>query len=175
MSKLIALPALFACCALACAARVEVAARPSAPAAPAAPMIAADNGQPEMRAAFDALEHARAELEAAEPNKGGHRERAIGVVQQALVAVREGMQYAAAHPTELGEVAPEAGWVPVSENVPGAERQPRMAAAMVYLREAQKQLQHAKHDKGGFRVKAIGLTEEAEKQVHEGIRFADKH
>jgi hypothetical protein len=43
------------------------------------------------------LDNARAELEAAVPNKGGHRERAIELVDKAIVQVREGIAFAATH------------------------------------------------------------------------------
>jgi hypothetical protein len=45
----------------------------------------------------DHLQNARAALEHAEPNKGGHRERAIGLVDQAIVQVNEGIEFARAH------------------------------------------------------------------------------
>ena len=47
--------------------------------------------QPHMAAALDALRTARAELIAAEPNKAGHRERAIRLVDSAIEEVRLGM------------------------------------------------------------------------------------
>lgn len=50
--------------------------------------------QPHMRAALDALETARHELEEATPNKGGHRERAIALVRQAMEEVHAGMDFA---------------------------------------------------------------------------------
>lgn len=50
--------------------------------------------QPNMEAALEQLRGARASLEAAEPNKGGHREAAIGLVDQAIVQVKEGIAYA---------------------------------------------------------------------------------
>jgi hypothetical protein len=59
--------------------------------------------------------------------------------------------------------------------VKGAERQPNMAKAMEALREAKRQLKEAKHDKGGFRVKALGFVHEAMKQVREGINFANSN
>ncbi|WP_204278205.1 hypothetical protein, partial [Escherichia coli] len=40
--------------------------------------------QPNMQAALGSLQAARAELQKATPNKGGHRERAIGFVDQAI-------------------------------------------------------------------------------------------
>ena len=53
--------------------------------------------QPRMDAALALLQNARAELEAALPNKGGHRERAIELVDRAIVQVREGIAFAATH------------------------------------------------------------------------------
>jgi hypothetical protein len=40
------------------------------------------------------LQAARAELVRAEANKGGHRERAIAAVDQAIAETRAGMAYA---------------------------------------------------------------------------------
>ena len=55
----------------------------------------ATGGQPHMQAALDHLRSARGELEAANSNKGGHRERAIELVDQAISEVRAGIDYAA--------------------------------------------------------------------------------
>jgi hypothetical protein len=139
------------------------------------PMMAADNGQPKMRAAWQALSNAKSELEAASSNKGGHRENAIGLIQQAIDTVNLGMQYAASHPTEIGEAEAMAAPEPVNEVVPGSERQPHMHNAMLQLREARRQLDEAKHDKGGYRVRALGIIRDAMLQVREGINFANSH
>jgi hypothetical protein len=53
--------------------------------------------QPNMLAAREHLLQARTSLERAEPNKGGHRERAIELVDHALEQVNEGIEYARAH------------------------------------------------------------------------------
>ena len=53
--------------------------------------------QPRMEAALALLQNARDELEAAVPNKGGHRERAIELVDRAIGQVREGIVFAATH------------------------------------------------------------------------------
>ena len=50
-----------------------------------------------MDAALVLLQNARGELQAATPNKGGHREAAIGLIDQAIVQVREGIAFAATH------------------------------------------------------------------------------
>jgi hypothetical protein len=53
--------------------------------------------QPNMQAAREHLEHARGSLERAEPNKGGHRERAIELIDRAIAQVNEGIEFARAH------------------------------------------------------------------------------
>jgi outer membrane murein-binding lipoprotein Lpp len=50
--------------------------------------------QPHMQSALDHLNAARGELEQAASNKGGHRERAIEFVNQAIAQVEEGMSFA---------------------------------------------------------------------------------
>jgi hypothetical protein len=50
--------------------------------------------QPHMVSALEMLRSARAELERAATNKGGHRERAIGAVDRAIQETREGIAFA---------------------------------------------------------------------------------
>ncbi|MGF7162717.1 hypothetical protein FHS85_004372 [Rhodoligotrophos appendicifer] len=50
--------------------------------------------QPYMQSALGALRSALGNLQAAEPNKGGHRERAIALVEQAIGEVESGIAYA---------------------------------------------------------------------------------
>ena len=50
--------------------------------------------QPHMTASITLLQSARAELAAATPNKGGHRERALGLIDQAVSEVRAGIAFA---------------------------------------------------------------------------------
>jgi len=56
-----------------------------------------------------------------------------------------------------------------------AERQPRMQAALRALRNAKQQLDSAEPDKGGHRVKAMQLVNDAIGEVEAGIRFDNKH
>lgn len=49
--------------------------------------------QPRMHAALDALRTAKHELEAADRDKGGHREKALRLVQDAIVQVERGIEY----------------------------------------------------------------------------------
>jgi hypothetical protein len=53
--------------------------------------------EPHMSAALGHLEQAKAELEKAAPNKGGHREKAIQLVDQAMQQVKEGEVYYEQH------------------------------------------------------------------------------
>ncbi len=50
--------------------------------------------QPHMKAALNALMTARNELQIASANKGGHRARAIDLVNKAITEVRKGIEYA---------------------------------------------------------------------------------
>ena len=49
--------------------------------------------EPHMSAALGHLQQAKEELQRAAPNKGGHRERAMELVNQAIQQVQEGEQY----------------------------------------------------------------------------------
>lgn len=52
-------------------------------------------GQPHMQSALDHLQAAKAELQGALADKGGHRVRAIELVDRAIGEVQAGMAYAA--------------------------------------------------------------------------------
>ena len=60
-------------------------------------------------------------------------------------------------------------------NAAQAEPQPAMHKALQNLEEARTNLTNATADKGGHRVKAKQLTEEAIEQVKKGIAFDNKH
>jgi len=49
--------------------------------------------QPHLVAALDELQAARHELELAEPNKGGHRERAIELVDRAIDQTKAAIEF----------------------------------------------------------------------------------
>ena len=50
--------------------------------------------QPHMSESIALLQSARGELQAATSNKGGHRERAMGLIDQAIGEVRAGIAFA---------------------------------------------------------------------------------
>ena len=53
--------------------------------------------QPHMRVALDHLRAARADLESAERDKGGHRVRALRLVSGAIAEVENGIQFDRMH------------------------------------------------------------------------------
>lgn len=53
----------------------------------------ATDQQPHMRAAMMSLQAAKSQLVKATPDKGGHRSRALSLVNQALAEVEKGMVY----------------------------------------------------------------------------------
>jgi len=48
--------------------------------------------QPHMLAALEALKNAKTELESAEHNKGGHREKALELVNKAIEQTKKGIE-----------------------------------------------------------------------------------
>jgi hypothetical protein len=58
---------------------------------------------------------------------------------------------------------------------PASAEQNAMEAALHNLRQAKEDLEHAAHDHGGHRTKAIERTREAIQQVEEGIAWAREH
>jgi len=57
----------------------------------------------------------------------------------------------------------------------GPERQPDMEQGLRYLRQAEDILSRALGDNGGHRLKAIDLIRQAEREVQEGINYANTH
>jgi len=53
--------------------------------------------QPHMQAALEALRSARRELDAATPDKGGHRAKAITLVNDAIAQVEKGITFDRRH------------------------------------------------------------------------------
>ena len=59
--------------------------------------VRAKRGQPRMHAALNSLRRAERELRAADADKGGHREKAIDLVQKAISEVEAGIGYDRTH------------------------------------------------------------------------------
>ncbi|MBK6461658.1 MAG: hypothetical protein IPF92_11690 [Myxococcales bacterium] len=56
-----------------------------------------------------------------------------------------------------------------------AEAQPHMQAALGQLKAAKASLARATADKGGHRVKAMALTDQAIDETEKGIAYDNKH
>ena len=115
--------------------------------------------QPFMRAARTDLQQARARLQAALGNKGGHRVKAIEHVNKAIAHINTGMAYDRRHNHVLA----------AAFNTSAAPDQPNMQAALEHLRQAKDNLERATSDKGGYRKKAINEVEDAISETKKGI------
>jgi hypothetical protein len=110
--------------------------------------------QPFMRAARADLITAKSELQKAIPDKGGHRVKAIELVNQAIAQVNAGMAFDRRHNHASFTAAPD---------------QPHMTAALAALESAKNNLDHATNDKGGHRARAIDIVKDAIDEVKRGI------
>ena len=118
-------------------------------------------GQPNMQAARTSLQTARAELQKATPDKGGHRVNAIGLVNSAIAEVNAGIAFDRRH-NHVGTLA---------GNLFGPD-QPHMQNALTALENAKDSLEKATTDKGGHRNKALDYVKDAIKEVKKGMEAA---
>ncbi|HXT61788.1 MAG TPA: hypothetical protein VN696_02010 [Pyrinomonadaceae bacterium] len=114
----------------------------------------AGGDQPFMRAARADLMTAKSELQKAIPDKGGHRVKAISLVNQAIAQVNAGMAFDRQHNHATFSTVPD---------------QPHMTAALAALQSAKNNLDHATSDKGGHRGRAIDIIKDAIDEVKKGI------
>jgi hypothetical protein len=115
--------------------------------------------QPHMQAARSSLNTAKAELQKATPDKGGHRANAIGLINSAIAEVNEGIAFDRRHNHASTLTA---------ENLFGPD-QPHMQNALMALENAKESLEKATTDKGGHRAKALDYVRDAIKEVKKGI------
>jgi hypothetical protein len=117
--------------------------------------------QPLMQAARSSLQTARGELQKATPDKGGHRVKALSLVNSAISEVNAGIAYDRRHN--------HASSLTLETLFAGAPDQPHMQNALNSLISAQDSLNRATEDKGGHRVKALGYVSDAIDEVKKGI------
>lgn len=115
--------------------------------------------QVNMQRALSSLVNAQKSLEIATPDKGGHRTKAIDLVKQAIKETQLGIEYDRTHKNENQNSA----------------NQSNMRQAISSLQEAQKYLERATRDKGGHRVKALELIQQAIRETQLGIEFDRTH
>lgn len=117
--------------------------------------------QPFMKAARGDLNTARNQLQQATPDKGGHRVKAIGLVNSAIAEVNAGIAFDRRHN--------HASRLTAEELFAGAPDQPHMQTALVALESAKNNLERATADKGGHRARAIDYVKDAISEVKKGI------
>ncbi|MBA2704166.1 MAG: hypothetical protein H0U60_09970 [Blastocatellia bacterium] len=113
--------------------------------------------QPRMQAARVNLQQARAQLQGALRNKGGHRAQAIININAAISEINEGIRFDRRHNHVLLAI------------VGTSPDQPRMQRALDLLRDAKSNLDAATSDKGGHRARAIRYVNNAIDEVKKGI------
>jgi exopolyphosphatase/pppGpp-phosphohydrolase len=118
--------------------------------------------QPHMQAAKTHLQQARAQLQAASRNKGGHRAKALEYVNAAIAEVHAGIRFDRRH----NHTQPIIGEVSTLETSPD---QPHMQAALDHLRQGKSELEAATSDKRGHRVRAIDYVNKAIDETKKGI------
>jgi len=121
--------------------------------------VSARPDQPNMQSAKINLQNAKAQLIAASPNKGGHRAKAINLVNEAIAEVNRGIAFDRRHNHAILNALPD---------------QPHMQAALDFLRNAKSDLERATSDKGGHRVNAIKLVDQAIDETKKGMEAGEE-
>lgn len=117
--------------------------------------------QPRMQAALVDLRTAKRELQMATPDKGGHRVKAINLVNEAIGQVQAGIAFDRRHN--------HASLLTLDNLFAADPDQPHMQNAKSALESAKNNLENATTDKGGHRVKALDLVKDAIDEVKKGI------
>jgi len=117
--------------------------------------------QPNMQAARGNLMNAKSELQKAIADKGGHRVKALALVNSAIAEVNAGIAFDRRH-NHRSSMGPEAMFAVVPD-------QPHMQNALSSLESAKDDLNRATADKGGHRAKALDYVKDAISEVKKGI------
>lgn len=120
--------------------------------------------QPFMESAKVNLNQAKNNLNKATADKGGHRNKARNLVNQALDEVNKGIRFDRRNGQENFSIDEVFSTVETAD-------QPFMQKAKTDLEQALNNLKKATPDKGGHRNKAIDLVREAIDEVEKGIKY----
>ena len=127
----------------------------------AAALAATPPDQPLMVAARADLNKAKTQLQLALHDKGGHRAKAVGLVNSAIAEVNAGIAYDRRHNHAVA--------LSVEDLFASSPDQPHMERAKDALESAKNNLERATADKGGHRAKALDLVRDAIDEVKKGI------
>jgi len=120
--------------------------------------------QPFMRAARNNCNQALGFFRHATADKGGHRQNAMNMTQQAIAEINAGIAYDRHHDSTFDD----ADMVDYSD-------QPNMVHAKDALKAARENLEKATEDKGGHRVAALKHVNDAIDEAQRGIDFDRNH
>ena len=130
--------------------------------------------QPRMQAAREDLVKAQTSLKRATTDKGGHRNRALEIVAEAIKEVDRGIEYDRTHITPGGRRNSD-----FNEDqfftASSTPDQPNMQQARTHLQNALSNLNRASADKGTHRTTAMQLIRDAIAQVDAGIEYDRTH
>lgn len=129
-------------------------------------ILAISIDQPFMESAKVNLNQAKNNLNKATADKGGHRNKAKDLTNQALSEVNQGIRYDRRNGQENFSIDEVFTGVETS-----SADQPYMEKAKKDLEQALDNLKKATADKGGHRNKAIDLVKEAIDEVEKGIKY----
>lgn len=134
------------------------------PSAASARTVTARERHPQIRKAINALEAARGDLQSAAHDFCGHREAALQATNAAIDGLRLALQYDRAS-LDNAPLASDVKLVNAAYAPERFERHPRIRAAIKALEAARNDLQHAAHDFGGHRARALEVTNGAIEQL----------
>lgn len=137
-------------------------------------MTASAFDQPFMKAAKSDLNKALSSLKKATADKGGHRNNAISLVNQAISDVNNGIEYDRQNPNNRRRRNSE--FVEMSGNdFTNNYDQPNMKNAREHLQNALNNLEKASADKGGYRGNAMSKIRQAIEEINKGIEYDREH
>lgn len=119
--------------------------------------------QPFMRAARNSCNLALGFFRHATADKGGHRANAMSMTSRAIAEINLGIAYDRRHDSDF-----DANDVVTSD-------QPNMIKAKDALKDARENLEKATDDKGGHRVAALKLVNDAIDEAQRGIDWDRNH
>jgi hypothetical protein len=118
---------------------------------------------PHMHHALYELAESRKELKEAAHDFGGHREKALKAIDEAIVQMERALEAAG------DKYVPRA---PEKEVYRKYEFHPHIHHALHELEETRRELKEAKHDFGGHREKALEKVDHAIRQLELALKYA---
>jgi hypothetical protein len=131
--------------------------------------------QPRMQAAREDLVKAQSALNRATSDKGGHRNRALEIVAEAIKEVDRGIEYDRTNLTPRRRRNTSDFDRDIFFAASGSPDQPNMQQARTHLQNALSNLNRASADKGTHRATAMQLIRDAIAQVDAGIEYDRTH